>query len=728
MTDSKRSAPAPAEEQTATLLTQLMTACGIQDRFINFSGNTELIARDELLAVLAAQGMDIRTPDGSPDHDKTSDALSKLKLARYSGLLPPVAVFTHTADHSRHAIEVNIAEHLLDSHLHWHTISEQGVQSVAVDVLLAQLPDSGQHQVNDVRYHQRRLELDLSSLPAGYHQLHVRITARGNASATDQTIPLILAPSRCYEPEWSAAGKKLWGFSVQLYSFCTPRSWGAGDFLDLANLIRKSAAQGASYLILNPLHAGPLNHPEHCSPYSPVDRRRLNPLYIAPELEPEFDQGRGREWLADNSDARRLLASAQSSEWIDYAGVTELKIRVLAIMFEDFAVCATATRKQAFEHFCQLAQRGLHDYARWQSQQGCTAAGQFSHNAQFYLYLQWLAESQLAACQQLTREVGMAVGLVRDLAVGSDRHGAEVTLTHGVFSTAASIGAPPDPLAPQGQNWGLPPLNPAVLREQAYAPFTDLLRSNMQHSGALRIDHVMSLMRLWWCPYEKSGQGAYVMYQADDLFAILRLESQRQQCLIIGEDLGIVPPEVRRHLDESGIYSNLLFYFEKATADSYRSPQHYTRRALAMLANHDVPTLAAWWNADDLKLRHELHLIADHNRLQHEINHRQCEKKQILQLLESQWLLPADRFGTDQLEKPMDTQLAAALMRCIARSSALMVSVQLEDLLLIELPVNIPGTSCEYKNWRRKMPVGLLAIMDNESVKPMLENLRVERR
>lgn len=735
MTDSKRLSQASAGEQKFSLLAQLLSACGIQDRFINYSGNTELIPQRDLLAVLSAQGIDVCDSDSEPDNQIVSTRLALLQTERASELLPPVVVFTRKSQLEEYCVQLTMPEVYLTGLVSWNIVNEYGAQSKTVDLPIANMTVYSRELVNDVVYCQMQLALHLSDLPEGYHQLTVKIAAPASSTLGTppdmiQTTPLILAPPRCFEPAWSAAGKKLWGFSVQLYSFCTGRSWGMGDFLDLANLIKMSAAQGASYLVLNPLHAGPMNQSEHCSPYSPVDRRRLNPLYIAPELEPEFARGAASSWLIKNKAAAKLMTTARDSEWIDYASVAELKIRVLAMMFEDFTGADHSdyvSRRAAFNAYKNNSHGGLCEYAQWQAEQGCTAAGKFSNSADFYIYLQWLAERQLAACQQQALDLGMQVGLVRDLAVGSDRMGAEVSLSNGAFSVGASIGAPPDPLAPQGQNWGLPPLNPVRLREQAYKPFIDLLRSNMTYSGALRIDHVMSLMRLWWCPYEKSGHGTYVRYPAEDLFAILRLESQRQQCLIIGEDLGIVPDEVRRHLSESGIYSNLLFYFEKASPDSYRAPQHYNPRSLAMLANHDVPTLAAWWDGSDLLLRRSLNLIADETRMSHEISHRQAEKKQILQLLESQWLLPADRFGPDQLEKDMDITLAAALMRCIARSSAMMVSVQLEDLILLKLPVNIPGTSDEYKNWRRKMPDNLLTIMDTESVRPMLESLRVER-
>lgn len=731
MIDKLRGQPSDADQQK-TLLARLLNVCGIQQSFVNFAGETEYIAEQDLLAVLAAQHREVRNSHQAPDPALIRTQLDRLQRETVQRLLPPVAVFTKHIGAADGTIEMSIPGRYLRGMLHGFITREDGQRIELNTVGAHNLTEAGQLTCNGDLYSKRSLSLPLLSLTTGYHQLTVTITAAEHnpgtvADSISQSIPLVVAPARIYEPQWSSQARKIWGFSVQLYSFCTQRSWGMGDFADLHNLISTAARQGADYLILNPLHAGALDRPEQCSPYSPVDRRRLNPLYIAPELEPEFYQGRAHNWFGQNQTALNLRARVSNQEWIDYAGTSELKLRVLAMMYEDFSDSDNCDRKQAFEDFKKTASHGLPDYAHWQAGLGCAAAGKFSASPDFYMFLQWLAEKQLSACQQHAANSGMAIGLIRDLAVGSDRNGAEVCLSHGVFAQSASIGAPPDPLAPQGQNWGLPPLDPSALRNLAYAPFIDLLRSNMSSCGALRIDHVMSLMRLWWCPYEKSGNGAYVKYPAEDLFAILRLESERAQCLVIGEDLGIVPEQVRQLLNESAVYSNLLFYFEKENADNFRSPQHYNHRALAMLANHDVPTLAAWWDGSDLILRRNLNLIADETQYNSLAERRRTEKKQILQLLESQWLLPANRFGADQLEIAMDSQLTAALMRLISRSNAMMVSVQLEDLIQLRLPVNIPGTSAEYRNWQRKMPPDLLEYLDSDTVNIMLEALRVER-
>ena len=321
----------------------------------------------------------------------------------------------------------------------------------------------------------------------------------------------------------------------------------------------------------------------------------------------------------------------------------------------------------------------------------------------------------------------MCICLIRDLAVGGDGGGAEVNLNRDLYCELASIGAPPDPLAPQGQNWGLPPMNPIAMRGNGYRHFITLLRSNMAHCGALRIDHVMALMRLWWCPrYPGRGVGAYVHYNVDELFAILRLESTRNQCVVIGEDLGVVPPEVRNYINSSAIFSNTLFYFEKYDGVHFKKPEHYNPKALAMVANHDVPTLAAWWNGADLRLRHRLGLILTEDELHLQLRARSEERVQLLNCLAQQWLLPGPWQG-DSESKAFDLLLCAAIFRYCARSASQLVSVQLEDLSLLETPVNIPGTSNEYPNWRRRLPVDAHTLISSEFGSKLLSGFNEER-
>jgi 4-alpha-glucanotransferase len=565
-------------------------------------------------------------------------------------------------------------------------------------------------------------ELPLPALPLGYHVLTVH---QGNVGASTL---LIVAPAHTYQPQALQEGRRLWGISVQLYTVKSADDWGMGDFADLLYLVEQAAAQGASFVLLNPLHYLDLRYPENASPYSPSDRRLLNPLYIAAELSEDFLAPAVQACLAQpeiQQKIQRLRASAD----VDYAGVTGLKLPLLALMFRHFCQFELELNTERADQFMAFAKEGgasLRTFAEQQARLRIRAEPEFAE-PEFHLYLQWLCHQQLDACQQMALRCGMELGLVRDLAVGSSSDGSEVLNNPGLFCEQARVGAPPDNFNPHGQNWGLPPLLPQALLATRFAHYIDLLRSNMRSCGALRIDHVMSLMRLWWCPNDGSNaNGAYVYYPVDVMFALLRLESWRHRCVVIGEDLGVVPPEICGYLDPAGIYSNCVFYFEKYDGWHFRKPEHYKVQALAMIANHDVPPLIAWWNGSDLLLRQQIGLITDDEMMRYHQDRRIGEKSQILQWLAEQDLLPEEWLERDLL-RPLDRTLTDAILRACGRTASKMLSVQLDDLAGADTPVNIPGTSVEYPNWRRKLPVTLTDLFADATALRLLRTLGEER-
>jgi len=711
------------DEAGKDALERLLRAHGVAADYIEFSGNIAHIPLSDRADVLQFKGVDVFA-DSQLDMVKLHEAIEHAAARDWHGVLPPATVLSPGG---RESVRLVLPVEELEKRWQWQVSSETG-QHWQQDFRPADLRQSGEYLLQGVALSARELfpaPFHTRELAPGYHRLIVR------SLDSDQPAfegALIVAPARCFEPDWVLAGQRLWGFSVQLYTLRSARNWGMGDFSDLQALITLSAAQGAHFLVLNPLHALNLQHPEQCSPYSPNDRRRLNALYIDPEREPEF--AGLAPWMAEAGTQMRLR-DLRGRSAVDYAALATLKLTALAQMFESFVaqhLVHESPRARAFLAFVAAAGESLQSFATLEATRlagpGFPPA---TSDPRFTLYTQWLAEQQLESCQRSASAAGMAVGLVRDLAVGGDGGGAEVSLNGALFRVQASIGAPPDPLAPQGQNWGLPPLDPQALQDTGYQHFIDLLQTNMAHCGALRIDHVMALLRLWWCPrYSGRGIGAYVHYPVDDLFALLRLESVRNRCAVIGEDLGVVPPEVRAFLNQSAVFSNVLFYFEKYDGYHFKRPEHYNPRALAMVANHDVPTLAAWWNGSDLRLRHALGLIASPALLQEQLQGRRVEKQQVLRWLADQWLLPPQWQEAEE-EQPFDLVLCAAIFRCAGRSSAQWLSLQLEDLALVESPVNIPGTSSEYPNWRRRLPVDLEALLASESGTTLLAGLKQER-
>ena len=709
----------------ARQVSELLSLHGIASEYIEYSGNIAHIPLADRVDILTLQGVSLFTGE-SLDRSALALQTQQLTQASWQSMLPPVVVLSPGGCES---VAINFSDTALSLDWRWSIDCEDGGQ-LTQRFRPQDLPESATQTLSGLSYSRRLLHLPPfhdGSLPPGYHRLTLQCVTSSDVGA--QNTPLIVAPAHCHEPAWVLEGQRLWGFSVQLYSLRSERNWGIGDLTDLQDLIRLATQKGASFLVLNPLHALDLRNPDHCSPYSPNDRRRLNLLYIDPAQEEEFHTTaslHSAEAVERRLSLRRCL---QQHEAINYRAVAELKLAVLLPMFSYFLehhLAAGSARAQRFERF--VAEQGAslqafaeHEALRW------SGFADGADDPRFTLYTQWLAEMQLEACQLLAADLGMRIGLIRDLAVGGDGGGAEVVLNKGLFCERASIGAPPDPLAPQGQNWGLPPLDPLQLRHTGYSHFIELLRTNMAHCGALRIDHVMALMRLWWCPRVAGrGTGAYVHYPVDDLFALLRLESVRNRCMVIGEDLGVVPPQVREYLNSSAVFSNVLFYFEKYDGFKFRRPEHYKARALAMVANHDVPTLAAWWNCADLRLRHQLGLIPNEAALDEQTQWRGVEKRQVLQWLGEQWLLPPQWQGDCTL-RPFDNELCAAILRCCARSSAQLLSVQLEDLALLETPVNIPGTSTEYPNWRRKLPIALPELIDSPTGRGLLSGFALER-
>lgn len=353
---------------------------------------------------------------------------------------------------------------------------------------------------------------------------------------------------------------------------------------------------------------------------------------------------------------------------------------------------------------------------------------QHADKVDFYLWLQWLAYCQLSECFEVCQQQKMPIGLYRDLAVGVAEGGAETWGENGLYCLKASVGAPPDILGPLGQNWGLPPMDPHVMAARAYQPFIDMLRANMTCCGALRIDHVMSMLRLWWIPYgETADKGAYVRYPVDDLLAILALESQRNHCMVIGEDLGTVPVEIIAKLRDCGVYSYKVLYFEHDQDNSFRAPQSYTVQAMATITTHDLPTLRGYWQADDLHLGRELGLYPDLDVLRQLHADREAAKQGLLNGLHQYGCIPK-KVGHRANHLTMSPTLNRGLQRYVADSASALLGLQPEDWLDMEKPVNIPGTSDQYPNWRRKLTHTLEEMFNDPNVNLLIRDLDKRRR
>ncbi|EMH4164605.1 4-alpha-glucanotransferase [Pluralibacter gergoviae] len=585
-------------------------------------------------------------------------------------------------------------------------------------------------------------------LPEGYHSLTL---VHGD---TRWHCRLIVAPVRCYEPPALKEGEKLWGSCVQLYTLRSDNNWGIGDFGDLKAMLPEIARRGGSFIGLNPIHALYPANPESASPYSPSSRRWLNVLYIDMNSVEDFRLSEEAQAWWRLPDTQQLLTAARAAEWVDYTSVTTLKMAALRLAWKTFsarddeqmAAFRDFVKREGDSLYWQAAFDALHAYQvkedalRWgwpawpeayrdtESKEVQRFCQQHADDVDFFLWLQWLAHSQFAACWQESQQHQMPIGLYRDLAVGVAEGGAETWRNRDLYCLKASVGAPPDILGPLGQNWGLPPMDPHVMAARAYEPFIDLLRGNMQDCGALRIDHVMSVLRLWWIPYgETADRGAYVHYPVDDLLSILALESKRHRCMVIGEDLGTVPEEIVGKLRKSGVYSYKVLYFENEPKKGFRKPSAWLEQAMAVATTHDLPTLRGWWDSGDLSLGKTLGLYPDEEVLRGLYQERERAKQALLDALHAAGCLPK-RAGHNASLMGMTAALNRGMQRYIADSRSALLGLQPEDWLDMASPVNVPGTSNQYKNWRRKLSTSLEAMFADASVNKLIKDLDKRRR
>ena len=569
------------------------------------------------------------------------------------------------------------------------------------------------------------LWIKLPQLACGYYTLSAET---GGKSCF---VRLIVAPESVYQPKLLANGGRMNGLTMHLYSLRSERNWGIGDFTDLLNLMKYAAEKKLDFVGINPLHALFTSKPAFASPYSPSSREWLNPIYLDVEKVGAFTYNEQlKNWLAQPK-IRQRIAALRITETVTYTAVWACKRDALHMAFNAFEqdTCEAAENERAaFEAFVlekgkALRGFGLFEsldqyYSRpgqvgWQSwpsefhQPDSEAVEKFARNHEreirFYMWLQWLCAEQLREVNQAAAEYGVKLGIYGDLAVGVARGSADTWLNRQDYCMDLSVGAPPDPLGPTGQNWDLPPLNPLMLKHTGYEKFAHLLRENMRLYGVLRIDHVMALCRLWWVLNGKTAAfGAYVHYDAEVMFAILALESRRNRCVIIGEDLGTVPDEARHLLNRYQVFSYKVMYFSKGW-NGFQLPEEYPEQAITVISTHDVAPLAGYWTGKDLDTMFKLGTLPDAAAFQTALDEREHDKADLLDKLKETGCLGADI----QMPAKADETLLAALHKYGALSRSKLYAVQLENLLGVIDNLNVPGVTEGYPNWAQKMPVSL---------------------
>ncbi|NIF51828.1 4-alpha-glucanotransferase [Burkholderia sp. Ax-1724] len=603
---------------------------------------------------------------------------------------------------------------------------------------------------------------------AGYHTLVIN----------EQHVTLAVAPPRCYTvaDAWrtlhdgreAPPAPPLWGIAAQLYGLRRAGDGGIGDYTALAQLARHSAQRGAHALAVSPTHAMFSAQPERFSPYSPSSRLWLNVAHIDPAAM--FGADAMQAALAavlPSASARNAwaqYAQYENAPLIDWPNATPLRFKVLRALYERFNTDERAQptpRALEFHGFCERAGRALEDHARFEALQAAQLAqggdGHWrnwpealrdprspeveafaaAHRAEvdFHLFLQWLAARGLAHAQHVAREAGMAIGLIADLAVGCDSAGSHAWSYPDDMLRGVSVGAPPDLFNQAGQSWGLTTFSPRAMRTQGFAAFIDMLRAAFAQAGGIRIDHILGLRRLWLVPDGESARnGAYLRYPLEDLLRLIALESWRHRAIVIGEDLGTVPPGFRERLDEHGIDGIRVLWFEGASGgDGFKAPRDWDRHAVGTTTTHDLPTVAGWWRGSDITWRNRIGQTlarADGRDPEQVAQEERAHDRAKLWRAFQQAGVAAHALSPrgPQDGAPPDSAPVDAALAFVAATPCELVTLPLEDLLaLVEQP-NLPGSIDEHPNWRRRMTLPVDAMFDDAAFSKRLREIDRVRR
>ncbi|WP_083928394.1 4-alpha-glucanotransferase [Marinobacterium rhizophilum] len=720
-------------------LSKLTSFYGIGSGYAGFGNRHVAISEQSQRNVLGSIHCELA------EHDATLESSTDFQ-ARQKEILPPVCIVRNNQSVS---FTVNIAHTDTADHWEWRVTTEQGETfSGALVVSESALPSNGASSEAGLP---TRLAVLQRTFLEGLHHLQL-FDERGQCRAE---MKLIVAPAQCFRPKSLISGKKIFGLSVQLYSVRSERNWGIGDFSDLKRLVLESAPCGVDIIGVSPLHALFPANPLAFSPYSPSNRAFLNIFYIDPETVLEFATcAAARERFASAAFQNDLRAMRETDH-VDYARVAQGKKIFFELLFDEFKqrhLNRGTSRDRAYRAY--LGEQGealrlhatydaLHEYffsqsVEWwgwpvwpqafrnpQSEAVLQFAQSHRDRIEYYQYLQWCATEQLQAVQSTAENCAMEVGLYLDLAVGVDPAGSEAWSNQALFCFDATVGAPADELAPEGQNWGFPPFRPCELRASGYDLFVKNIRANMRHAGAVRFDHCVALSRLWWVPKGKAAKdGAYVHYDLNELIGLLALESQRNHCLVIGEDLGTVPEELPAVMLANAMYCYRVLYFERS-GDQIVPPEHYPEMAVATINTHDVAPLASWWSLSDIELRRDLNVIVGAEAIEQLCLDRARHKQLMLDALYQKGFIPKPLVAGEIPDLTRD--LVDAIHLYLASSRAAIVISQLEDWQGMESAVNVPGTCDEYKNWQRKLeqPVeGFFDIADNANLARRINDAR----
>lgn len=699
-------------DSTSPLVQQLAEAAGLAVRWKNYRNEDQVVATETLCRILDALGIEAAT------EEDCRRSLERLREEERNTI--PALLITR----SGRALSLPPAlQQALGNENELKLINEAGEDRVAT---------------------LRRIGESVQLLPPeepGYYRMQVG----------DQTQELAVAPRSCTSVEELGGSKPAWGLGVQLYSLRREGDGGIGDFSALRQLAEGVALAGAAGLAVSPVHAQFSADRHRFSPYSPSSRLFLNVLHIDPGQT--FDREAiaaclRKEGLAED---HARLEALELIDWPEAARVKLALLRALWQLNQAALMDESATLGQEFQRFREQGGEALELHAtfealhafhfgrdpgqwnwrdwdsRYQDHNG-PAVYQFADDHReevlFHCFLQWLADRGLAEAHAACREAGAAIGLIADLAVGTDSGGSHAWSRKEDMLTGISVGAPPDMLNHQGQDWGLTSFSPRALLAHGYRPMREMLRASLRHAGGLRIDHILGLRRLWLIPEgHPPDQGAYLQFPQEDLLSLVALESWRHKAVIIGEDLGTIPGHFRQDLADTGLLGMGVLWFEKDNG-YFVEPARWRATALATTSTHDLPTVSGWWQGRDLEWNVKLDRLPKGCSAE-DARRERGEERQAL------WA--AFRFAglvsDDRAEAPEDSEpVVDAALAFVASTPCSLTLAPLEDLLGLSEQANLPGTIDEHPNWRRRLAQDSDSLLQNPQVEHRLDILNRHRR
>lgn len=675
-------------------LIRLAKLVGVATSYVGMSRDYHEIEDDVLVAVLKALGID------ASNDDAIEQSIAAIQRERNIRIIPPTVlhVVGKESKVEVHGGALDVPEAsitLEDGETYAGKIEHEGGNGAAVEV------DGG-----FVCTSYLVLPADL---PEGYHTLEVTVGGKTEIAT------VISAPEKIELLDDMKEGS-LWGWMSQLYSIRSSGSWGIGDYEDLKTLLVESKKKtGADFMLINPLHAAEPVPPIEPSPYLPISRRFINFSYIRPESMPEYAVLSPEDKAKVDELHEQVKPLNGNARILDRETMWRTKMQALWIIYKSGL---SAQRQAEFDQYLAEVGDEIESYATWclcydkwgasngsdddwvrkynrDSEEVAQLRAQYPDTLEFYRWLEWVATEQLHAAQQAAREAGMKIGIVADMAVGVHPAGSDVWWNPERFAKGATVGAPPDMFNQQGQDWSQPPLNPIALEQTGYKVYRDMVHGMFSNAGAVRIDHILGLFRLWWIPEgKKAMDGTYVHYDSDIMLGILALEASRAGGVVVGEDLGVVPAYVSKSLSEHGILGCAVEWFEQFDGE-FRAPKDWRPYALASVNTHDLPPAAGYLEYGHVKLREQLGLLS--GPVEEFQKSAEAEHNAMLSMLVDEGYLDASALE-DELAN--ENEIIDALYRGLKGSPCKLMAASIVDAVGEKRTQNQPGTSNEYPNWR----------------------------